>query len=190
MNIGLFFGSFNPIHVGHLIICNYMLEFTDIEKIWMIVSPQNPFKQQETLADKDHRFKMVELALQESINIKACSIEFQLPVPSYTFDTLNIIKEKNPKETFHLIMGADNIVSINDWKESKKIIANYKIFVYPRLNAHQLKPSHENIKITKAPIVELSSSFIRKALKEGKNLQYLLPYKVYNYIITNNLYKD
>ena len=191
MNIGLFFGSFNPIHIGHLAIANYMLEFSDLDEIWLIISPQNPLKNKKTLLNEYERFKMVELALANNLKIKPNDIEFRLPKPSYTIDTLTYLSERNPKHNFVLIAGTDNFHSFHKWKNYEEILNQYNLYIYPRpgydLGKYQ---NHKSLKLINAPIMEISSSFIRKAIKEGKDIRYFLPREVYNYIEKMNLYKN
>ena len=190
MKIGLFFGSFNPIHVGDLIIANCMLEYSDLDEIWLVVSPQNPLKKKSTLLNDYHRLEMVHLALKKYKKIKPCDIEFNLPKPSFTIDTLVHLKEKYPKNNFSLIMGMDNIESLPKWKNYTQIIENYSIFVYPRMDSTQVELyNHKNIQLIKeVPIMEISSTFIRKLIKEKKEYRHFLPSEVYNYIDKGNYY--
>ncbi len=190
MKIGLFFGSFNPIHIGHLVISNYISEYSNLDELWLVVSPQNPLKNKKTLLNEYDRFKMVELALCESEIIKPSDIEFRLPKPSYTIDTLTYLSEKYPSHKFILIMGTDNFDSFHKWKNSEIILENYQLLVYPRpgysLGEYE---NHPNIKQIDAPLMEISSSFIRKAIKNNKNVQYFLPNLVNKYIQQMNFYK-
>jgi len=187
---GLLFGSFNPIHIGHLAIANYMLEYSNMKDIWMIVSPHNPLKNKQSLAPDYHRLEMVKVALGEFNRIKASNIEFKMPKPSYTIDTLTYLKEKYPQRNFALIMGADNLASLKKWKNYKEILANYPIFVYPRLGFDESTSDLSgNITITQSPIMEISSSFVRNAIKEGKDMRFFLHEKVYEYITECNLYR-
>ncbi|HKL08202.1 MAG TPA: nicotinate (nicotinamide) nucleotide adenylyltransferase [Bacteroidales bacterium] len=190
MNIGLFFGSFNPIHIGHLAIANYIVEFGDLDEIWLIVSPHNPLKKEETLLDETQRLKMVQLALSDNSKIKPSTVEFNLPKPSYTIDTLNYLSDKYPDKQFKIILGTDNFKSFHQWKNYKKILANYDILVYPRAgyDIGEYK-NYPNISLIDAPLMEISSSFIRKSLQIGKNVQYFLPCGISDYIKTNHLYK-
>lgn len=187
---GLFFGSFNPIHIGHLAIANYILEFTDMSELWMIVSPHNPLKNKKSLAPDYHRLEMVKTAIGDHTKMKASDIEFKLPKPSYTVDTLAYLTEKYPNKKFALIMGADNLQSFEKWKNYTEILKNYKIFVYPRpdINIKDLK-FEGDIEITNAPLMEISSSFIRDAIKNGKDIRYYLHDKVFEYIGECGLYK-
>ena len=190
MKIGLFFGSFNPIHVGHLVIANYMLEYTDMERIWFVVSPQNPLKEKKSLLDEKQRFHLVTLAIGETNKYKASSIEFKLPQPSYTINTLAHLKEKFPQHNFALIMGADNLQSFKKWKNHEEILKQYEIFVYPRMNSNGgnlLK--HPNVKFVNAPVIEISSTQIRNAIKEKKELRYFMPDEVWQEIKAMHFYE-
>ncbi len=190
MKIGLYFGSFNPIHIGHLAIANYMVEFSDLDEIWLVVSPQNPLKKKNSLLNEFDRFDMVELALKDDLRIKPSDIEFNLPKPSYTIDTLTYLSEKNPKYNFNLIVGADSLQSFHKWKNYEKILKHYKLYVYPRPNCNidEFK-DHEKVSVINAPLMEVSSSFIRKSIKENKNIRHFLPAEVYKYIEKMNFYK-
>lgn len=191
MKTGLFFGSFNPVHIGHLAIANYMLEFTDLDELWMIVSPHNPFKTKNSLAGEYDRIKMVEMAIGENPKMSASDIEFRLPKPSYTIDTLTYLKERYPSKNFILLVGSDNLESFHKWKNYEEILKNYQLYVYPRPGSGLGKyAEYKNIKMVNAPLIEISSSFIRESIKEGKNIQYFLPLKVYEYIKHNNFYKS
>ncbi len=190
MKTGLFFGSFNPIHIGHLAIANYMLEFSDLEEIWFVVSPQNPLKNKKSLLNEYDRLKMVELALDDSHKFIPVDIEFRLPKPSYTIDTLTYLSEKNPKHEFILIAGTDNFQSFHKWKNYEEILNQYMLYIYPRPNYDLGEyENHKSIKQINAPLMEISSSFIRNSLKEGKNIKYFLPSKVYEYIQKMHFYK-
>lgn len=188
MRTGLFFGTFNPIHIGHLVIANYIAEFTDLAQIWFVVTPQNPFKKKKTILDNYKRLEMVQMAIEDDNRFRASDIEFGLPVPSYTINTLTYLKEKYPEKEFSLIMGGDNYQTIHKWKNRNEIINNYKIYVYPRPDSI-IKPLSGNTIIVNAPLMEISSSMIREAIKQGKNMKYFLNEKVFNYIDTNNLYR-
>jgi len=191
--VGLFFGSFNPIHIGHLILANYILENSDMNEVWFVVSPQNPFKDKKTLLNDHNRLDMVELALKNYPNIKASNVEFSLPKPSYTVDTLAYLNEKYPKFSFSLIMGEDNLKSLHKWKNSDYLIKNYHIIVYPRVTESEAKvyeyPNHENISLIKAPIIELSATEIRNMIKENKNVRPMLPPEVFEYLDGSSFYK-
>ncbi len=191
--VGLFFGSFNPIHIGHLILANYILENSDMNEVWFVVSPQNPFKDKKTLLNDHNRLDMVELALKNYPHIKASNVEFSLPKPSYTTDTLAYLNEKYPKYSFSLIMGEDNLRSLHKWKNSEHLIKNYHIIVYPRVSEGETKipeyQNHENISLIKAPIIELSATEIRNMIKENKNVRPMLPPEVFEYLDGSSFYK-
>ncbi|MBK8485912.1 MAG: nicotinate-nucleotide adenylyltransferase [Saprospiraceae bacterium] len=191
MNIGLFFGSFNPVHTGHLIIAQHIANQVEIDQVWLVVSPHNPLKLKSTLAaDYDH-LHLVNLALEDNPNIKSCSVEFKLPQPSYTIDTLTHLNEKYPQHRFHLIMGEDNLQSIKKWKNYELILANYQIYIYRRPDSEHTSEffTHPNIRICKAPLLEISSTAIRDLIKEGKSIRYLVPDKVFEYLEGSTLYK-
>lgn len=190
--VGLFFGSFNPIHVGHLTLANYFTEFSDLNEVWFIVTPHNPHKKKNTLLEDHHRLAMVRIAVEDYPNLKASDIEFGLPQPNYTVNTLAYLEEKHPKEQFALIMGEDNLKSLHKWKNYETIIARHEIYVYPRISQGEVDLKFkEQAKITKvnAPIMELSSTFIRKAVAAGKNIHPMLPHNVWVYLDEMNFYK-
>ncbi|WP_207535867.1 nicotinate (nicotinamide) nucleotide adenylyltransferase [Desertivirga arenae] len=189
MKVGLFFGSFNPIHVGHLIIANYMANYSDLQSVWLIVSPHNPLKVKSSLANMYDRLEMARLATEDNDRIKISDIEFKLPQPSYTIDTLIHLQERYPEHQFTLIMGADNLTSLKKWKNYEIILRDYKILVYPRPGYdNQELASHPSISITDTPVMEISSTFIRRAIKEGKSVQYMVPNNVFKFIDSKNLY--
>jgi len=187
--IGLFFGSFNPIHIGHLIIANYMANFTELDEVWFVVSPQNPFKEKKSLGNMYDRFEMVNLAIEGSEKFRASDIEFNLPQPSYTIDTLIYLQEKYPNRDFVLIMGEDNLVGFTKWKNADIILRDYRIIVYPRpgYDGGELK-NHPSVTMTDTPVMELSSTFVRKAIKENKNIKFFTPDKVVEFIDKKGLY--
>jgi nicotinate-nucleotide adenylyltransferase len=190
--IGLFFGSFNPVHVGHLIIANHILSDTDLDEVWMVVSPHNPLKEKQTLAPDYDRLKMVELAIGDHTRIKASNVEFILPKPSYTIDTLAYLREKNPNKTYVLIMGGDNISTINKWKNYQELIKHYEIYVYERPGFSTKLPEglNENkIKIVNAPLLDISATMLRERIKEGRSIRYSVTDEVYEYINIHQLYK-
>lgn len=189
-NIGLFFGSFNPIHHGHLIIANYFLSFAPLNEIWFVVSPQNPLKNKKILADEYHRLEMVNLAIGDFPPFKAINVEFSMPKPSYTIDTLVRLSEKHPHYNFSLIMGSDNLINFHKWKNYEIILRDYKLLVYPRKD-NLLNPfeNNDNVKIIMAPQIELSSTFIRQSIKDKKDVRFFLPEKVYQYIHDCNIYQ-
>lgn len=190
--IGLYFGTFNPIHVGHLTIANHMVEFSDLDQVWLVVTPHNPLKKKKTLLDDHHRLSMVRIAVENYDNLKASNIEFDLPQPNYTVNTLAHLDEKFPDYNFCLIMGEDNLRNFNKWKNYDVILDNYSIYVYPRIGSGEIKDEfvgHQSIHKVDAPIMEISSTFIRKGLKEGKNIRPMLPHLVWQYIDEMNFYK-
>lgn len=190
MKIGLYFGSFNPIHIGHLAIANYMVEFSDIEQLWFMVSPQNPLKQQATLLADHHRYEMVYRAIEEYPSFRASNFEFSLPKPSYTINTLTHLQEKYPMHEFVLIMGSDSLETLHKWKNYELLLEKYNVLVYPR--PHYIKSEFENhphVSILEAPIMEISASFIRNSIKLGKNIKAFLPPKVWEYIDEMNFYR-
>ena len=188
--IGLFFGSFNPIHVGHTIIANFMATHTDLKKVWLVVSPQNPLKQKNTLANDYERLHLVRLAIGDNLLLEACDIEFSLPKPSYTIDTLTYLKEKFPTKKFVLIMGGDNIATLNKWKNYEQILAQYEIYVYKRPN-YELGElaSHPSVSFFEAPVFDISATYIRNCIKEKKSVQYLVPDKVFEELEKSGLYR-
>jgi nicotinate-nucleotide adenylyltransferase len=192
MKIGLYFGTYNPIHVGHLIIANHMAEHADLDQVWMVVTPHNPLKKKATLLDDHQRLQMVYLATEDFPKIKPSDIEFKLPQPNYTVNTLIHLHEKHPDYEFSLIMGEDNLKTLHKWKNYEVILENHEIYVYPRISSEnenlELK-NHPKVHIINAPVVEISSTDIRNNIKKGKNVQPLLPHKVWDYIDHNNFYK-
>ena len=194
MNIGLYFGTFNPIHVGHLAIANHMVEFSDLDEIWMVVTPHNPFKKKSSLLADNHRLQLVQIATDEYPKLKASNIEFKLPQPNYTVNTLAYISEKYPEHIFNLIMGEDNLASFHKWKNYEVILENHDVYVYPRIHTNSISKTqfdtHKKVHKIDAPIMEISSTFIRKGLANKKNMRALLPCKVWQYIDEMNFYKD
>ena len=202
MKIGLYFGSFNPIHVGHLIIANYMADYTDFDQVWMVVSPHNPHKKKSSLLADNHRLSLVQIAVEGNEKIMASDTEFKLTQPSYTVTTLAYLKEKFPKNEFSLLMGEDNLRTFHKWFNYEEIIDNHKIYVYPRVLTEQEKNGvekskgisfvldHQNlIMCDEVPVMKISSSFIRKAIKNGKDVQYLLSEPVLKYVDEMNFYR-
>jgi nicotinate-nucleotide adenylyltransferase len=190
MHIGLFFGSFNPIHIGHMALANYMVEFTDMDQVWFVVSPHNPLKVKSSLLNQDQRLYMVNVAVEDFPKFRSSNIEFSLQQPSYTVNTLAHLKEKYPKHKFSLIIGQDNLVTFDKWRNYESILEKHKLFVYPRRDSGKSKfDTHPNVVITGAPILEISSTFIRKAIKEKKDIRFFLPPKAWAYIDEMNLYK-
>jgi nicotinate-nucleotide adenylyltransferase len=192
MKIGLYFGTFNPIHVGHLIIANHMAEHSDLEQIWMVVTPHNPLKQKNTLLDDYQRLHLVRLATEDYPKIKPSDIEFKLPQPNYTVNTLAHLMEKYPQHEFSLIMGEDNFKSLHKWKNYEYILQHHDIYIYPRVSDEAENPTlknHPNVHWIDAPIVEISSTFIRENIKNKKNIRPLLPHNVWEYVDHNNFYR-
>lgn len=193
MKIGLYFGTFNPIHVGHLAIANHMAEYSDLDKIWMVITPHNPFKKKSSLLDNHHRYQMVQLALDTYSKIEASKIEFTLPQPNYTVNTLAYLQEKYPDHEFCLIMGEDNLKSFHKWKNYEVILENHELYVYPRISEGVIETrfdNHPKIHKVAAPIMEISSTAIRNGIKESKNIRPLLPYEVFQYLDEMNFYKS
>jgi len=189
MKVGLFFGSFNPIHIGHLVIANYILNETDIKKIWFVVSPQNPLKQHKTLLNEYDRLHLVRMAIQDDNRLKTSDIEFSLPRPSYTVDTLAHLSEKYGGDEFPIIMGSDSFQNIDKWKNFKTIINNHPICIYKREGFELLNKFNGNITLLDSPLIEISASGIRKLISEGKSIRYLVPENVREEIETRQLYK-
>ncbi|AWI24946.1 nicotinate (nicotinamide) nucleotide adenylyltransferase [Flavobacterium pallidum] len=190
MKIGLYFGTFNPIHIGHMIIANHMAEFSGLDQVWMVVTPHNPHKQKSTLLDDYQRLHMVHLATDGYPKIRPSDIEFKLPQPNYTVNTLNHLLEKFPQHEFALIMGEDNLNSLPKWKNHEYLLEHHDIYVYPRISetSSALK-NHPKVHLIAAPIVEISSTFIRESVRNKKNPAPMLPHKVWEYIDHNNFYK-
>ena len=190
MKIGLFFGSFNPVHVGHMIIGNFMVEHTELSQVWMVVTPHNPHKKKSSLANDYERLHMVNIAIGDNQNLRSSDIEFKLPKPSYTIDTLIYLKEKYPQYEFVLIMGGDNLATFHKWKNYEIILRDYEVYVYKR-PAYPVAQfgDHPKVHTFDAPLMEISASFIRKCLKEKRSIQYLVPDTVYDYISGSNLYQ-
>jgi nicotinate-nucleotide adenylyltransferase len=189
MKIGLYFGSFNPVHIGHMAIANYLVEFGDIDQLWFVVSPQSPFKEKQTLHNDYDRLKMAELAVGKDHRFRVSDVEFKLPKPSYTIHTLNHLKERFPLFTFSIIMGADNLGKFSQWKHYEEIKGDYEIIVYPRPGyTVNDNPEIPHLTIVDAPLLEISSTFIREAVSDEKDIRYFLPPKVWDYIQKNKLY--
>jgi len=196
MKIGLYFGSFNPIHIGHMAIANYVVEFAALDQVWFIVSPHNPLKEKSSLLQDYHRLDMVYKAIDDDPRFRASDIEFNMPKPSYTIDTLAYLKEKFPDYTFQLIMGSDNLYYIHKWKNYKEILKNYGILVYPRPDypfdlkeLSDLTGNDSYLRQIEAPLMEISSSFIRKSIKQKIDLRHFLPVEVFRYIVEMHFYE-
>lgn len=187
MKIGLYFGSFNPIHIGHLIIANILYDRTDLDEVWFVVSPQNPLKKRQSLIHEFDRLKMVELAISDHYHFRASDVEFRMPKPSYTIDTLTYLVDQYPQHQFCLFLGSDNLSQLTKWKNYQAILDHYEIFVYPRPGERQTF-DHPNIKIIEAPLLDISATFIRKSIQEGFSVKYLLPEGVEDYIRNKKLY--
>lgn len=186
----LFFGSFNPVHNGHMAIAEYIIEFTDINELWFIVSPQNPLKRKHSMLDDQERLELVYRAIDDDPRFKVSDIEFNMPKPSFTIDTLTYLSEKHKNREFVMIMGADNLVTFKKWKNYELLVEKYKRIIYPRHGVSREEIlSHKNIKLIDAPMMEISSSFIRDAISQGKKVKYFLPPKVYEYIEEMNFYR-
>lgn len=191
-NIGLFFGSFNPIHIGHLILANHIVCSTDLDKIWFVVSPLNPFKKQASLLDNKTRYYLVTKAVEDNTKFACCDIEFSLPIPSYTINTLTELKNKYPLKNFSILMGGDNLQNFSCWKDYKTILDNYNIYVYPRQNTSTKSEfaNNEHIHYVEAPLINISATYIRQLIYEGKDIQYLVPDKVLKEIYKSGLYRN
>lgn len=190
MKIGLFFGSFNPIHNGHLVIANYMAEFTGLEKIWLVVSPQNPLKQKKTLLADYHRLELVRQAIDDYPKLEVSDIEFKLDKPSYTIKTLAYLKEKYPQHEFSLIMGADNLQTFDKWKNYESILKDYHLYIYPRPGFDGgAFARHPHVHFTQAPVMDISSTFIRESVKNKKDVRFFMPLKAYEYLKEMHFYE-
>ena len=202
MKIGLYFGTFNPIHVGHLIIANYMAQYTDLDRVWMVVTPQNPLKKNHNLLEDYHRLALVRIAVEDNHALDVTDIEFKLPKPSYTVNTLAALGEKYPNYSFNLIMGEDNLRTLHKWRNHEHLIQNHHLYVYPRTLTEEEQAeinkdkqtsnqlfSHPNVKIVHAPVLRISSSLIRQAIKDKKDVRYLLTPAVHQYCVEMNFYK-
>lgn len=188
MKIGLYFGSFNPIHIGHLIIGSFVSNFTDLEQVWFVVSPQNPLKKSSSLLNEYDRLYLVQKAVENNHKFRASDIEFKLPRPSYTADTLTYISEKYPEHNFYLIIGSDSLKNIHKWKNSEFLLSNYSFYVYQR-PGFEVEETKGNINVLKAPLLEISSTEIRNMIKSGNSVKYLMPEKVLEEIEKNGYYK-
>ena len=192
MKVGLFFGTFNPIHIGHMIIANYIVEFSDLDEVWFVITPQSPFKQKASMLSDHHRLAIANIAVENYPKLKTSDIEFNLPQPNYTINTLAYIEEKFSNNQFCLIMGEDNLKGFHKWKNYETILQNYELYVYPRISEgtteHQFF-NHPKIQKVNAPIVQISSTFIRRSIQNKKDISTMLPSNVWKYIDEMNFYK-
>lgn len=187
--IGLYFGTFNPIHIGHLIIANHMANYTNLDEVWFVVSPHNPFKNKKSLLDDYARLELVHRAIDSYEKLRVTDIEFGLPQPSYTVNTLAHLTEKYPNHSFSLIMGGDNLNTFHKWKNHDVILANHELYVYPRLATMPGSlDNHEKVNLVGAPIMQISSSFIRNAIRDKKDVRPMLPRNVWEHIDEMNYY--
>lgn len=190
MKIGLFFGSFNPVHIGHMAIANYMSEFTDLDRIWFVVTPRNPLKAKSSLLNDLQRLQLVRLAIGDSRKYKASNIEFKLPQPSYTVNTLAYLTEKYPEHTFALIMGSDNLSTFHKWKNYEHILSENELYVYPRPGDDGGKwKTHPKVKMVPAPLMDISATFLRQAIKDKKDIGYFIPAGAYEYLKEMHFYE-
>lgn len=205
MRVGLYFGTFNPIHVGHLVIANYMAEYTDLDQVWLVVTPQNPLKKKSSLLADYHRLALVKVAIQDNLKLRASDVEFNLPQPNYTATTLAYLKEKYPDYEFSMIMGEDNLRTLHKWYNFEHLMSNYRFYVYPRVLTTaeeeevisigvrpetRLADHASIIMCDDAPVMKVSSSFVRQSIKDGKDVRYLLTEPVYQYIDEMNFYRQ
>src|SRR6218665_918270 len=189
MQIGLFFGSFNPIHNGHLIIANTILQHTTLQEIWFVVSPQNPFKESKSLLPVHDRIELVNLAIADNPKFRVSDIEVNLPKPSYTIDTLTHLKQKFPQHIFSLIIGGDNLDGLENWKNADVLLRDYSFYVYNRTDKNNPFPKNKNIHFLAFPLLDVSSTFLREEVKAGRSIQYFVPQKVWEEIEKYNLYR-
>ena len=178
MKIGLYFGSFNPIHIGHCIIASHIVQNTWLDSIWLVVSPQNPFKLSSSLLNEYHRLHLVQLAVEGETKLRVSDIEFHLPRPSYTIDTLTYMKEKYPEKIFSIILGSDGLQNLHKWKNANTLVKDHAFFVYKRPGFEIINALNANLQVIDAPMIEISSTHIRDAIKKGKSIHYLVPDKV------------
>ena len=190
MKIGLFFGSFNPIHTGHLIIANYMAMNTDLDRVWLVVTPHNPHKKKANLARDYDRLHLARLAVENNPYLEASSVEFGLPKPSYTVDTLAFLQEKHPEKEFALIMGGDNLATLHKWKNYEQILKNHSVYVYLRPNYEVGElAKHPKVQCFEAPLLDISATYIRDCIREGKSIRYMVPEPVFEYLEGSQMYR-
>jgi len=190
--VGLYFGTFNPFHIGHLIIANHLAEHTELDEIWLVITPQSPFKKKNNLLENHHRLELVYRGTEDYSKLKPCDVEFKLPQPNYTSKTLAELKDTHPDKDFALIMGEDNLVNFHKWKNYETILEHHDIYVCPRLTKVDIPEQfqhHSGIHMTDTPVMEISSTLIRKMIKSGKNIEPLLQHKVWEYIDEMNFYR-
>jgi len=191
MKIGIFPGSFNPVHIGHLAIANYVAEFSEFDEIWFLITPKNPLKVVTDLMDQELRLELIEKAIGNYPKFKTCTIEWEMPQPTYTINTLQKLRMLYPENTFELIIGSDNWETIHRWKDYQMILKNFKTWVYPRLGTGKIFINHPNAKMIKgAPKIEISSSIIRRALKQGKDIRFYMPAGIYESVIAADFFKE
>ena len=190
MNVGLYFGSFNPIHIGHLIIASHIINNTDLSELWFVISPQNPFKNKTALLNENHRLHLVKTAIEGEQHLRASNVEFKLPRPSYTIDTLTYLSEKFQNHKFSIIMGSDSFQNLEKWKNYKSLISNYPIYIYKRPEFEIVNKFAADIFLLEAPLLEISSTRIRELIRKGKSIRYLVPDSVKEEIELNNYYKS
>ncbi|TAH23906.1 MAG: nicotinate-nucleotide adenylyltransferase [Cytophagales bacterium] len=187
--VGLYFGSFNPIHVGHLIIAQTILEQSDLTEIWFVVSPHNPLKKSSTLLHEFDRYEMVRLAIHDNFSFRVSDIEFSMPKPSYTIDTLTYLQDKHPNQEFVLIIGEDNLDQLPNWKNHEQILNNFSLYVYPRFGAKTSELiKHSKVKVFEAPLLAISATYIRKLINQQRSVKYLLPKEVEEYIVAKKFW--
>ena len=189
MKVGLYFGSFNPVHIGHLIIANYIANHTELEQVWFVVSPQNPLKRETTLLNEHHRKHLIDLSIEGERKLKTSNVEFKLPKPSYTIDTLTYLDEKYPLHQFSIIMGSDSFQNLHKWHNYEYIVKNYPIFVYRRMGFEVENHTRSQLNLVDAPLLQISATQVRQLIKAGKSIRYLVPDKVRDEIEKYNYYK-
>lgn len=190
--VGLFFGSFNPIHIGHLILANYLAENSSLDEVWFVITPQSPFKKNETLLEDHHRYQLVLEAISEYPKLKASTVEFKLPQPNYTINTLVVLEEQYPEISFSLLMGTDNLAHFHKWKNASEILQRHEIYAYPRMGHSSIPEAYQGNKkvhLLEAPVIEISASALRKDHASGKNIRPYLPESVWKYIDEMNFYR-